>query len=664
MIAGEAGLPCCPSNSTLCRLCNQLVRNDRLAGHALVKACAHNICRGTGCANCRRCIGCRGVLTRDLCATCLGFNYTDKSHLRIRHQLVPGWRATVRRPVSVFGEVANTGSGGRETPPPPLVSGKTEKNDDIAELKQYDRGHLVALELGGLDDPYLIAPMNKEFNQSGHWRKMEEAIGDLINGKDQDSADGRSTIAAAGSTSTATFSLRVGNVLDTRWRIEVYLYYDDTVGDSRIPVWFYTRLFKGNNLVAHFSLGNRCGKTAMRPSRNEVLEFMAAKDLYIQIRTAGGPNATLSPAFSTEYQDYAAKTPPNQLLQFMHDVNLYTNNNNGFRVFTTFDLVSIGKSTAYKTFQRKIFKKFNRWKNDGQLKSDMSEDDLYEGEEKDRYQTLTECGGREAPEIDHIGPSYQSGMNSYINGRLVSFYHNHIYREKKVTGSVPVCDSLWDRFQKDALRFTNDDETLTKDGVMPPPKRERRMSLTMARATDQREAWGGKSVLAKTEDLPLHIEAKQSLHTLNAQTFLNTHFSDDALYVDDAMPAIAWPYQDKTIRALIEARKKFVITERTRLRKLATERALEPQYLATSRLLQNGFDTFVTTLTHAGRVDLLARIDAARIPLCKPSDLLNDAGISNLAQGDPIHQITEVDAKKEKVYTDVFAQAKAAGLIS
>ncbi len=75
-------------------------------------------------------------------------------------------------------------------PPPPLVSGKTLNNDDIEELKQFDRGHLVALEIDGADSYRCIVPMNRQFNQSGKWRTMERTIGKLIDGVDQKDVDG------------------------------------------------------------------------------------------------------------------------------------------------------------------------------------------------------------------------------------------------------------------------------------------------------------------------------------------------------------------------------------------------------------------------------------------------------------------------------------------
>src|SRR5262249_51902001 len=87
------------------------------------------------------------------------------------------------------------------------------------------------------------------------------------------------------------------------------------------------------------------------------------------------------------------------------------------------------------------------------LKSDNPTDFLYPDERADIYQELKECGGREAPEVDHIDPSYQSGSNSYINARLVSFLHNHLYREKKTDGSMAVNQQMLAMYQAGKVAF-------------------------------------------------------------------------------------------------------------------------------------------------------------------------------------------------------------------
>lgn len=44
----------------------------------------------------------------------------------------------------------------------------------------FDKGHVIALELGGVDDPYNIIPQCRFLQQSGPWRKVEREIFNLI----------------------------------------------------------------------------------------------------------------------------------------------------------------------------------------------------------------------------------------------------------------------------------------------------------------------------------------------------------------------------------------------------------------------------------------------------------------------------------------------------
>ena len=92
-------------------------------------------------------------------------------------------------------------------------------------------------------------------------------------------------------------------------------------------------------------------------------------------------------------------------------------------------------------------RKYNVWRNGGWMKSDATNPALpwQDGEENDPYPLLTEGSGQAYPEVDHIVPKKQPklGLNSYRNARLVSFAHNHIYREKP---SVPTIQEKIEEF--------------------------------------------------------------------------------------------------------------------------------------------------------------------------------------------------------------------------
>lgn len=716
------GGACCPQNSAPCGRCGKLVRHD--AAHAGTDTAGHNCCWGTAiscpgcgealcnaqcvpahylnagcghanvckrliCAGCNQCATCAGALVRDLCNTCLTLYQSPVQHLKVVHQRAPGSLGLRRRPVAVVGQIVSAGTSGRKTPPAPLASGKVD-DEDIGELKQYDRGHLVALELSGVDHGYQIVPMIREFNQTGKWRKTEIAIGKLINGVTQKAINGTDVDPNAAIVSPASFTLTAPNTLNVVWYMDVYVYYEDAVGDSRIPVWFYVRLLRGNQVVTHFSVGNRCGKAVTMPTHAEVLDFMAAKKLYALVK-AGGTLTKAVTRFWEEYKEPASATPPNQLLQFMHDLNDFGASKGKGYVFKTFVLETIGPSTAYKTFQRSVFKKYNRWKNNGLLLSDVNADDLYPGEQADKHLALSECGGRNAPEIDHIQTSRGTGMNSYINGRLVSFYHNHIYRDKQSTGAREVSAELLERYQRGVLKFQHGTATLAMKNGNPeidPGVAQRTSGRPRSYSAKAIEAYNlppnaPKQAAEREEDQPFFINAKQDLNTLNVAAFLNAHFSDAVLFkgppkyaysskasgskkvTQDEETVRDWPYDTQQTRDLVEARKGFLVADQSRLEKLAIESQLEPAYKSTHASFEAGCASFINGVGHAGRADLIAKINAAGIPLCEPSDRLNPAGgIIGALVDDVLPVITEVQAKAQQAYKDVFAAAEALGLIT
>ncbi|HYI38778.1 MAG TPA: DUF4157 domain-containing protein [Allosphingosinicella sp.] len=94
---------------------------------------------------------------------------------------------TRERPIAVSGIVeptATTGRGGAPDPmsgvqiymgqgPQPKSSMKMERNSGIPDA---ERGHVMALELGGPDIPQNIVPQWAKFQGSGDWRKMEQSV--------------------------------------------------------------------------------------------------------------------------------------------------------------------------------------------------------------------------------------------------------------------------------------------------------------------------------------------------------------------------------------------------------------------------------------------------------------------------------------------------------
>jgi hypothetical protein len=492
--------------------------------------------------------------------------------------------------------------------------------------------------------------MNRQFNQSGKWRTMEKTIVNLIKNVDQKDVDGGTVKGGTGShATTIDLSLRTTNTVDKTWQMEVFMFYDDKVGDPRIPVWFYVRVYCNQKLRTHFSMGNRCSKPATIPNEQEIIEFWAAKNLFAAFRAfSGDDQEKISPDEETRdyYVDYnPPNPPPNQLLEFMDEVNQRCRDKVESIVFTMMPSTTIGPRKAYDDVQREILRKFNRWKNNGQLKSDIPAPDLYPGEPADAWQILDECGGRASPEVDHVEPSYQQGRNSYVNARLVSFYHNHLYREKKTRGSKPLNETLLAMYNQGEIRLS---DPSSGDSV--------KMGGGVAQLN-----WVGAAVVKRTK---------------SAKDYFNEKFADDKVYKDpNKDPAgveepdfgvIERATSDKSVfynplmATMRTDRQAFLEADWERKKKQKKEDGLTSKYGTCAGSFKAGFDAFVNDLDHPGRKDLLTRIAGAGIKLCVPSDVLkaNEPGIQNLEASPVYAHIDEGTAKGKQAYKDVDKRFK------
>lgn len=651
--AGVLDAPCAVCAG---RVCDAVCR----AVHTVTIAfCGHPACPATvtTCAKCAHtyCRGCKAAdITVDVCGTCLAAANEKVASINVRHAVIPGTGATLRRTLAAEGPIGVRVVGERGTPPPPLSTGKTDAAAEIAEMKQYDRGHLIALELNGEDSSYAIAPMIRQFNRAGTWRKMEETIVALLGGTPAVDVNGAPVTADTSSVRTAIdVSLRTVNTVDANWHMEVFLFYHDARGDVRVPVWFYVRVSYKKRLWTHFSLANRCNEPAALPGRTESIEFQAATDIYAGLSSAQRKQI-VSDTTRLMYRDPGvAPAPPNQILEFMDEVNAYCRASALGVVFTTMQAVGKGPGTPYDDFQRPILRKYNRWKHVGVLTSDVSRDWLYEGERKDAYAVLSECGSRNAPEVDHVNPSYQGGGNFYINARLVSFYHNHLYREKKVLGSRKVNEELLALYRNktytERLVFTN-------------------------RALVAQYWWNDDDLQMAVGGVPakIYLPGGEVLdRTQTAQQFLDTHFSDDALFgagrnLKFGVLNAFDPYRDLTVWAMVRARQTFLQAADEREVKYAAEVALLPKYDDSIARHHAGLQAFIDDAAHPERVRLLALIAAARdtadqpLPLCRPSDVLLPGGGGAAGVGAGVYDdLRGVPARAEQHYRDLMVRWQA-----
>lgn len=649
-----AGHSCCAGSLKQCTHCTQRFCGTHSV-HAEITAatCTHKTCAAAQatCAVCAKqyCQNCKATLmVRDLCKVDLTASAKTATvgNIHVKYEKVPGYKNTVERTTAVDGPIKSVSAGDRVTPPPPLCSGKTERADDIAELKQYDRGHLIALELDGADDKYLIVPMIRQFNQSGAWRQMETSLVALLGGKGLVDVDGNAVSAKTSSAVTnIDLSLRVPNTVNnTKWHLEVRIFYDDVLGDSRVPVWFYVRVLYNKKVWTHFSFANRCGKKKTLPEKDEQVEFHAAQAIYGTLNKTKR-DLVVDKALKEAYTDDALDpVRPNQLLEFMRDVNIRAKSLNQQDVFTCMVIETQGKSKPYTDFQRKILRKFNRWKNGGALRSDVQNDGVFVGEKRDAHQTLDECGGRSAPEVDHINPGYQGGGNFYINARLVSFHHNHLYREKKTIGAKKVCDELYALYLVSTLAFSHEGEVRYmvrgKEFVIP---------TSMFRGT----LLPGKEVKEGTKP---------------AQQFLQEMFEDDVLFNDASVNRTYkitpsdQPYKD--VKPMLTARQTFLKAADGTAQKYAAEKNLEPKYTASRNSHEAAVQDVIDNVNHPVRIEVVKLIKAAtnlsndQLPLCKPSDRLNlDKGGETGGVDDGTFTAVALNqAQSEKAYTDLVGR--------
>ncbi|MFG3044630.1 DUF4157 domain-containing protein [Streptomyces sp. NPDC048241] len=104
----------------------------------------------------------------------------------------------IQRPHEVSGPVRKTGTKGRAAAPNPIAVGKLQQAykvrarankwkvpsegevwKDLFGGAGYDRGHVMGLEVGGVDDSRNIVPQWSLNQGTGMWRRMERALADL-----------------------------------------------------------------------------------------------------------------------------------------------------------------------------------------------------------------------------------------------------------------------------------------------------------------------------------------------------------------------------------------------------------------------------------------------------------------------------------------------------
>lgn len=136
----------------------------------------------------------------------------------------------------------------------------------LGDLQDFDKGHLVALFLGGVDNSWQIVPQVRACNRET-WLVMEKDIAKITQ-------DVKRINAFA--------ALKDGNTIAKKKVImEIFIYYADqqekyNLGDPRVPVFFYVQLSCKKEKLAHYLIANCLREPTPLPTLEEIELFKLA----------------------------------------------------------------------------------------------------------------------------------------------------------------------------------------------------------------------------------------------------------------------------------------------------------------------------------------------------------------------------------------------------
>lgn len=289
----------------------------------------------------------------------------------------------------------------QEQPPPQMsaeVKAKEQELDALEkqkedwssqdELREFDKGHVIALMLGGVDDSWQIVPQARSCNR-GTWLNMEGQIWRMLpSGSDETPeldeltsvVDTKPVLLASVPVQTTDKSksdkneiqpskmkdeaqpingnLMVVNTHNLRSiTVEVFIYYH-ALGDPRIPVWFYVQVYQGSKQnkkigLAHYSFANGRLEGGAMPTKEEIAEFVRAH------KALGYPTDPCDQQTAKKIADGAwYPDPPYRALDWLYK------NKSGIIPNQTF------AADSFPPRQIAIIRKYNRWLNCGKLMSD------------------------------------------------------------------------------------------------------------------------------------------------------------------------------------------------------------------------------------------------------------------------------------------------------
>jgi hypothetical protein len=267
------------------------------------------------------------------------------------------------------------------------------KGDD--DLASYDKGHIIANELGGPDSSDNIVPMYPFFNRNGAWRCLELEIGQLFGSgvltmevEIAYGVDGRIPSAFA-----VAVAVNGAKKIDEKIQHLVPKFDKVDVPKEIADLFAYGKK----------NMPNDWGKDQVLlrfptkgPRPYAVLDWLVLEK-----------KVTKWPAFKYLDKSFPESNPESNEMEPFGDQ------------------------------KRALVKMYNAWENGGFLKSDayLLSSSLWGT--KDPFEYLREYSAHDKPEVDHIIPKGNGGYNYYRNARLVSwFLNNKLERMKDYSGLV------------------------------------------------------------------------------------------------------------------------------------------------------------------------------------------------------------------------------------
>lgn len=300
------------------------------------------------------------------------------------------------RPKKVWGQPVLIPSPGRDTSLLPIAMDDDDEAWSNLKEASFEGGHLVALNFGGPDHPYNIAPMTKGANSaSGTWGAVEKAVKTELNA------------LTMGQTVYLEFDIGYDNAVDPRIPSRIKGFVERRAGGHaagpRNPI---------NTYIGPPNDQTNCLTKPMITFFRD-MEIEADNTGYATLLST--PQAPNAPLDVIDYKRSAAS------------INLRTRLRNLHPLFATYPVNGIrkAKGKSVDSMQRYLMMFYNRFRNlRGPLKSAM----LTAEDEYNLGLALREWQGQ----YDHTKPKSRGGKNTY--GNLV-FTHHRVNNKRGAGGT-------------------------------------------------------------------------------------------------------------------------------------------------------------------------------------------------------------------------------------